>query len=129
VKALAIAIGLFISVVGLGGVIAPSLILDIGTSLLTPTALYVVAAFRVGVGVVLIWAAADARLPIVLRVIGAVIIVAGVLTFFLGVEHSRAILDWWSNQGPMFMRLCLALPMVLGLFIVYVLSSPRRTAA
>jgi hypothetical protein len=65
----------------------------------------------------------------VLRIFGIVIILAGVLTLFLGVEHSRAILDWWSNQGPLFMRFCLAGPLVIGLFVIYALTSPRRTAA
>jgi hypothetical protein len=128
VKVLAIVIGLVIGAIGLIGVAAPSLVLEIGRSLLTPTALCIVAAFRIGLGVALVLVASASRLPFVLRIIGIVIIAAGVLTFFIGVEHSRAILDWWSNQGPLFMRLCLALPMVLGLFIVYAFTSPRRAA-
>jgi len=49
--------------IGLIGVVAPSLIVEIGRSLLVPIALYVVAAFRIGVGIVLLLAAADSRLP------------------------------------------------------------------
>jgi hypothetical protein len=52
-----------------------------------------------------------------------------VFTLFLGVEHSRDILDWWSSQGPLFMRLCLAGPLVIGSFIIYALTSPHRPAA
>jgi hypothetical protein len=129
VKAIAIAVGLIISAIGLIGVVAPLLVLEFGRSLLTPTALYFVAAFRIGIGVVLVRVAPVSRVPAVLRIVGIFVIIAGVLTLFLGVEHSRAILDWWSNQGPTFMRFCLSLPMALGLFIVYVVTSPRRTAA
>jgi len=129
VKFLAIAIGLLLVSVGLVGVIAPSLIVEVGRSLLVPIALYIVAAFRMGVGVVLLLAAADSRLPTALRIFGTVIILAGVFTLFLGVEHSRDILDWWSNQGPLFMRFCLAGPLVIGSFIIYALTSPRRPTA
>lgn len=128
-KFLAIAIGLLIAGVGLVGVVAPSLIIDVGRLLLIPIALYIVAAFRIGVGVVLLLAAADSRLPTALRIFGTVIILAGVFTLFLGVEHSRDILDWLSNQGPLFMRFCLAGPLVIGSIIVYALASPRRPTA
>jgi hypothetical protein len=129
VKVLAIVIGLLLAAIGLVGVVAPSYILEIGRSLLTPMSLYVVAAFRIGIGVVLVLVAADSRLPAALRVFGIVIVLSGVFTLFLGVERSRAILDWWSNQGPLFMRFCLTGPLVIGLFIVYALTSPRRGAA
>ena len=128
-KVLAIVIGLLLAAVGLVGVVAPSFIVEVGRSLLFPVALYFVAAFRIGVGTVLLLAAADSRLPTLLRIFGIVIILAGVFTLFLGVEHSRAILEWWSNQGPLFMRFCLAGPLVIGSFIIYALTSPRRTAA
>jgi hypothetical protein len=41
--------------------------LEIGRSLLTPLSLYLVAAFRIGVGVVLLLVAADSRAPTALR--------------------------------------------------------------
>ncbi len=127
-KVLAIAIGLVIGAIGLVGVVAPSIILEFGRSLLTPAALYAVAALRIGIGVVLVRVAPDSRLPTVLRILGILIIIAGVLTPFFGVERSRAILDWWSNQGPLVTRLCLSVAIAFGLFIVYAVTSPRRTA-
>src|SRR5258708_30537938 len=96
--------------IGLVGVVAPPMILEFGRSLLTPAAIYAVAALRIGIGVVLVLVASVSRLAAVLRIVGIVIIIAGVLTLFLGVEHSRAILDWWSNQGSSFMRFCLVGP-------------------
>ena len=128
-KILAIVIGLLVAVVGLVGVVAPSYILEIGRSLLTPMSLYGVAASRIGFGVVLWLVAANSRLPTALRVIGIVIILAGVFTLFLGVERSGAILDWWSDRGSLFMRVSLAAPLVMGLFIVYALTSRRHAAA
>jgi len=128
-KVLAIVIGLFLAAVGLVGVVAPSYILEVGRSLLTPMSLYGVAAFRIGIGVVLLLVAAGSRAPTALRVVGSVVVLAGAFTLFLGVERSSAILDWWWAQGPIFMRICLAAPLAMGVFIVYALTSPRRAAA
>ena len=127
-KLLAMAIGFIIGAIGVVGVGAPSLLLEFGRSLLTPTALYIVAALRIGIGVVLVRVAPISRMPKVLRVLGILIIIAGVLTPFFGVERSRAVLDWWSSQGPSFMRLLASVAVAFGLFIVYVVT-PRRTAA
>jgi hypothetical protein len=128
-KLLAMAIGLLLAGVGLVGGVAPSYILEIGRSLLTPMSLYGVAALRIGIGVVLLLVATHSRAPTALRVVGIVVVLAGVFTLFLGVERSAAILDWWSVQESLFMRICLAIPLAIGLFIVYALTSPRRAAA
>jgi hypothetical protein len=123
------AIGLIIGAIGIVGVVVPSLLLEFGRSLLTPTALYIVAALRIGIGVVLVRIAPVSRTPKGLRVLGILIIIAGLLTPFFGVERSRAILDWWSSQGPSFMRVCAGVAVAFGLFIVYAVTSLRRTAA
>ena len=123
------AIGLIIGAIGLVGVVAPSLLLEAGQSLLTPTGLYIVAALRIAIGLVLVRVAPDSRTPKILRIVGVLIIIAGVLTPFFGVERSRAIFDWWSSQGLMFMRLGAGVAVAFGLFIVYAVTLPRRTAA
>lgn len=128
-KLLAIVIGLLIGAVGLVGMVAPSLLLEFGRSLLTPTALYVVAALRIGIGVVLVRIAAVSRLPKVLRVLGVFFILAGLATPFFGVERARAVFDWWSSQGAWFMRVCAGVPVAFALFIVYAVIPPRRAAA
>ena len=127
-KLLAMAIGLIIAAIGIAGVGAPSLLLEFGRSLLTPTALYIVSAIRIGIGIVLVWVAPVSRMPGVLRVLGILIIIAGVLTPFVGVERSLGVLEWWSRQGPSFMRTSASLAIAFGLFIVYAVT-PWRTDA
>lgn len=129
VKLVAIAVGLVIGAVGIVGVVVPSLLLEFGQSLLTPTALYLVAAVRIGIGAVLWRVAPVSRTPKILRVLGILIIIAGVLTPLFGVERSRGIFDWSSSQGPSFIRVCAGVAVAFGLFIVYAVTSPRRTAA
>ena len=44
-------------------------------------------------------------------------------------DRSRAIFDWLSSQGPLFVRLGAGVAAAFGLFIVYAVTSPRRAAA
>jgi hypothetical protein len=129
VKLLAMVLGFMIATIGAVGVAAPDVLLELGESLLTQTAVYVAAAARVIFGAVLLWVAPVARAPKIFRIIGALLILAGVLTPLIGVEHSRAILDWLLSQGPMFTRAWAGVAVILGLFIVYALTGPRRFAA
>ena len=128
-KHFTMAIGLAFAAIGLIGVAAPSLVLEFGQSLLTPTALYVVAALRICIGIVLVRVAPASRHPKILRVVGILIIIAGVLTPFFGVDRSRAVFDWLSSQGPLLVRLGAGVAAAFGLFIVCAVTLPRRAVA
>ena len=123
------AVGLVVVAIGLFGIVVPSLLLELGRSLLTPMALYMVAALRILICVVLVRVAPVSRMPGVLRALGIIIIIAGVLTPFFGVERSLAVLEWWSSQGEAFMRVTAGLPVAIGLFIIYAVTSPHGFAA
>jgi len=125
---LAVAVGLIIAVLGAMGIAAPTTLLDVAAFVLTPVALYVAAALRVAFGLVLFVAAAGSRLPRTLRVLGALIMIAGVVTPFFGVEGAQAMLSWWSAQGALFTRAWAALAAVFGLFVIYAVA-PRRSSA
>jgi hypothetical protein len=127
-RLLATALGAVITGIGFLGIADPSLLLEVGRSLQNAGALYVVAAVRVAFGVLLVWVASASRMPTALRVIGTIIAVAGVLTPFLGIERTQAMLAWWAGQGSLFMRVWSSLAVVFGLFIIYVVY-PRRPAA
>jgi len=129
VKYFAMALGLIVAAIGILGVAASSVLLEFGRSLQTTNALYIVAAVRVMFGAILLWVAPVSRTPKILRVLGAFIIIAGVITPFFGVERHRAILDWWSSQGSLFTRAWATVAVVFGFFIVYAVTSPRRSAA
>lgn len=128
-KLLAVALGLIVAAIGILGVAAPAVLLEFGRSLQTSNALYIVAAVRVMFGAVVLWVASVSRTPKIFRGLGVFFIIAGVLTPFFGVERSRAMFDWWSTQGSLFTRAWAVVAVVLGLFIVYEVASPRRSAA
>ena len=120
-------IALFVVAVGVFGLVAPRGLVTAVGALVTPLGLYAVAALRVLFGIGLLLAAPPSRAPRVLRVLGIVILVAGIITPFFGVERSRAIVDWWSTQGTAFMRVLGGLAVVFGAFVMYALV-PRHGA-
>ena len=125
---LVLAIGLLIGAIGAVGVITPEGLGAISRYTITPLGLYLAAAVRVAIGIILIRAAPTSRLPRVLRVLGIIAVVAGVITVFLGVDRASTILAWWSGQGPLLIRLWPALALIFGVVLVYSAVSNRRAA-
>ena len=124
----AVALSTAVSALGAIGIFSPSTLLAIGREFASPIGLFIAAAIRVAFGAVLMLAAPASRAPRVIRGIGLVILVAGVITPFFGVERARAILDWWSGQGTLLAHLAPAVALAFGGSLTYFLS-PRRSAA
>jgi hypothetical protein len=127
-KLLGLLVALFIALIGLIGVFAPDRLVTIHPFFVTPVGIYVAAALRIGIGLVLARVAPVSRAPKTLRIFGVLAVIAGVTTLFLGTERAQALLEWWSAQGPAFVRLWAGLPLVLGGFLVYAIAAGRRTA-
>ena len=97
----------------------------------TPGAFYVIAAVRVTLGLVLISVASASRAPQTLRVLGYLILLAGVataLTGLVGIERARVIVEWWLKQGFGVVRLTCVLVLALGAFVAYACAPARRAA-
>ena len=121
-------VGLTIAGLGCVGLAAPALLVDFGSSLLTGTGLYIVAAIRVAFGLLLLFAARTSRMPRTLRTIGIVIVIAGLITPLFGVERSTSMLNWLSMQGPALVRVVATVAIALGAFVLYA-AAPRRGSA
>ena len=127
-KALALIISLLIVAIGVVGILAPEGLLRIGQWSVTSTGLYVIAAFRVGIGLVLLGVASASRTPRTLRVFGVFVLVAGLATPLFGVARAGAVLNWWLAQDPLLLRLLAALLVAFGAFLLYVVAAGRRAA-
>ena len=124
----AVALSIAVSALGAIGIFSPNTLLAIGREFTTPVGLFVAAAIRVVFGAVLMLAAPASRAPRAIRVVGLVILVAGVITPFFGVERARAILDWWSAQGALLAHIAPAVALAFGGSLIYLLA-PRRSPA
>src|ERR1043166_6041241 len=88
--------------VGLGliALAVPQWFIELGRSTLTPGGMFVIAAIRIVLGIVLFMAAPETRAPGAVRAIGGLVIVAGFLTPAFGADRSRLVLDWCELHGP-----------------------------
>lgn len=118
----ALILSLLIASLGALGVASPSRLLGLVRSLQTPSGLFFAAAFRVAVGAALLFAAPTSRAPNFLPILGIVIIVAGVITPFFGLKRYRKLLEWWSSQGPGFVRIWAAFALSSGLLLAYAIA-------
>jgi len=125
----AIAIGCAVAVQGVFGLATPDLFLSLLRAIQTPPVIYVAAVVRVAFGIVLLLAAPASRVPVALRVLGALIVAGGLVTPFYGVQFGHAMLDWWDRGGPSLVRAWATFSLVLGVLIVWSVarrSSPAR---
>ena len=122
----AVAFGVAIALIGIVGMMDPALLLYATSFTITSPGLYIVAAIRIAFGLVLIGAATASRMPRTLRILGAFIILAGIVTPFFGVERIRNIVEWWSAQSIGFKRTWVSLAIIFGLFIIYAVTPRRR---
>jgi hypothetical protein len=122
-------VAVFIILVGVVGMFTPDSLLTIGRSVITPAGLYAIAALRVGIGILLMLVAPISRVPRIFRVVGAIVVVAGIATPLFGVERSRAILDWVSTQGVALIRVGAVLAIAIGGFIAFAVAQPRVSRA
>src|SRR3977135_1185006 len=106
----------------------PDLKLSLERSAMMPTGLYAIAALRIAIGLVFVLAAPASRAPRTVRVLGLIVIIAGLTTPWFGVARARAVLDWFASAGPWLMRLDAGVGMVIGGFLVYVFRAPTRRA-
>ena len=129
-KTLAFVVTLVVMAVGAVGLVAPSLLVWIAQHALTSGAFYVIATARVAFGLMLISAASVSRAPKVLRVLGYLILIGGILTAVMGlaaIENARAIIDWWAHEGAGAVRLTGLGVLALGAFVAFACAPARRS--
>ena len=113
---------LILAVVGL---FAPNRLLETAQFTTTPTGVNVTAAVRLVIGVMLFLAAAQSRFPRILRVVGALIFIGGVATFFIGSVGAQAIKNAAAAYGTIVPRLFGLVAVLIGTFLAYAMSGRR----
>jgi len=129
VKNLAFVVTLFILALGVAGILVPSSLVWIGQHSVTSGAFYVIGAVRVSFGLILISVASASRAPRALRILGYIILTAGIATALAGavaIGRVHAIIDWWAQLGPWLVRLSAVPVLALGGFVAYACAPARR---
>ena len=119
----AMAVGLLIAAIGVLGIAAPSILLELGRAMQSTGGLWLLGFLRIVCGAILLWAAPNSRTPRILIALGILIILFGMATPFIGIEKTRAMFDWWTSQGSSLGRAWPVLAIALGGYIAWVVTS------
>jgi len=125
---LALLVGILLIIQGLLGIVAPQLFVDVIRVFQEEPMIYVAAALRLAIGVVLICAASGSRIPMFLRVFGSIIVIGGLLTPFVGAQFAHMILALWSTRGIGLVRIFAVVSLALGVVTAYAILPARRNA-
>jgi len=115
----ALVLSLFVAALGALGIVSPMRLLSIVRQFQRPAGLYAAAILRIVLGVALILTAPTSRSPEVVRILGIIILVSGLMTPLLGLERFRRLLNWWSARGSVFMRIWAGFALAFGLLLAY----------
>lgn len=127
IKIAALFIGMFLACLGILGVASPETFLEAVRFFQAPPVIYLAAIIRVVIGIILIVAARESRFRMIIRVLGILIMIGGLLTPFWGAQLASAILNSWTEGGSSIVRLWAVFSLALGVFVVYAIAAKRRT--
>jgi len=129
-KTLAFAMALAIATTGAMGILVPGSLVWIADHVANSLAFIVIGAIRIAFGLILFSVASASRAPRTLRVLGAVVLIAGIstiLTAFLAMPSARNMIESWTHQGNTLCRLSGIVILALGSFIAYACAPVRGT--
>ena len=129
-KSLAFVVALVLLAMGVAGLVAPSSLAWVGRHSVTPGAFYLIAAVRIIFGVALVVAAPASRMPRAIRILGYVVVTAGLATALVGLvamDRAREIIESVLQHGSGFIRVAGVLVAAFGGLIAY--ACGPRTAS
>jgi hypothetical protein len=118
----AFVLSLIVGVLGAVGILWPRRLLSLAGQFQRPGGLYAAAILRIVFGVVLLLTAPASRSSEVVRIVGVIIFVSGLITPLLGLDRFRRILNWWSSRPPLFQRAWAGFALVFGLLLAYAVA-------
>jgi hypothetical protein len=102
---------------GLIGVFWPEGLMGLAKYSVTAKGIYVIAAVRIVLGALLLITAGATRMPKTIRVIGGIILVAGVAILFMSVQQAQSLIDGIVARGVEFFRVAACVPLIAGLLV------------
>lgn len=119
---LALAVALFIFVMGAWGVFAPGSIFTFISGWSSKAGFWLAVLLRLCFGLALWFVAPDTRLPILLQVLGAIAILSAASLPIVGYARFQRVLEWWTGRSPFVMRLWSLLATALGALVLWSLT-------
>jgi len=112
-------LGVFIVAIGVVALIAPNALIKFVKRFRSPAGLWYAVCVRLVMGTFLILAAPECRLSAFVNVIGILALVAAVGLPILGTRRFIALIDWWVERPPWFVRLWILAGGPFGALFIY----------
>ncbi len=119
---LALAVALFVFVMGAWGVFAPGSIFAFISGWSSKTGFWLAVLLRLCFGLALWFAAPDTKLPLLLRVLGALAIVSAAVLPLVGYERFARFIEWWTKRSELAMRAWSLLALGIGGVVLWSLA-------
>ena len=113
------AIGIVIVLLGIGVAAVPALIRELMLSALSPKLIYGAIGFRLAAGAFFVFASEACSWPEAIGTVGVVMLAAGFIGLFMGIERIKALTSWFLALSDMAFRLWSPAAILFGVFIVY----------
>jgi hypothetical protein len=122
----ALLVAVFPITIGIVGIVSPDSLANARLHLMqTAGALYITGPVRVAMGLVLILFSPKSRMPKMLRIVGVIMALQGIVPLFIGVERGRAILEQQERMGTVARLAGALIALATGAFIAFT-ATPRR---
>ena len=122
-------VAIFAITIGVMGIVSPDGLTTARRHLLdTPGAFYIAGSIHVAMGLVLFLFAPRSKAPKILRVLGAIMALQGIVPQFLGIDHAHMILEQEVMLGVAALRIGAVVALATGCFIAFVITPRPRIA-
>lgn len=74
---------------------------------------------RIVFGAILLFAASDSSIPVILVILGLLMLAGGIALFVMGLEKFQKIIVWWKKQTETFIRVWCGVVIAIGALIIY----------
>jgi uncharacterized protein YjeT (DUF2065 family) len=112
-------IGLYVVVMGIIFLLGPNMLKKLVSSWVRGKRLYLIGVLRLVIGAIFLMTAARCRLPGMIKILGILIIIKGILVFVIGKERIKTIISWWQKSSLSFIRIMGLIAIVFGWLIIY----------
>ena len=113
------AVGVLIVFLGIGIAAVPALFRELALSALGPKLIYGAVGFRLATGGGFVLASEACSWPEAIGTVGVIMLAAGFIGLFMGVERIKALTSWFLALSDMAFRLWSPAAVLFGAFIVY----------
>jgi hypothetical protein len=117
--ALALILCAFVAVMGVLAIFFPGRANNMARLFADKTGLWVATAIRAVLGLGLLAAAEDSKVPMLLRILGLIILIVAIMVPILGLDRHRRMIDWWLATNRTIQIVWGAAAFALGAFLIY----------